>query len=64
MAQSGLRVFEKRNRIHSGRVKSDERSRPGQEGFLTTCPCSGRNYGSPVEYYNREFRFLAIGTYY
>ena len=41
------------------RVKSEE-----HKGFLTTSHCGGRNYRGPLKYYNPEFCFLAIGTYY
>ena len=64
MAQSGLRVSEKLNRIHRGRVESKEQRKPEHKGSLTTCLCGGRSYRDPVEYYNLEFRFLSIGTYY
>ena len=41
------------------RVKSEE-----HKGFLATSCCGDRSYPGPVEYYNTEFCFLAIGTYY
>ena len=37
-----------------------EQRKPEQKGSLTTC----RSFRGPIEYYNKEFCFLAIGTCY